>query len=111
MLDFPGGFIEFDETAEQALAREVEEELNIKISSATYLTSVPNDYIYADVLYKTTDLYFICGVEDISNLKAMDDVAGFRLALPEEIDPQCLAFESGKKALQCLLEYLNSHVK
>jgi ADP-ribose pyrophosphatase YjhB (NUDIX family) len=106
MLDFPGGFVEFDETAEDALAREVHEELNVKLTSLAYLTSVPNDYWFAGVLYKTTDLYFVCEIEDISSLKAMDDVTGFLLAAPEDIEPRQLAFASGRIALQRLLEFL-----
>jgi ADP-ribose pyrophosphatase YjhB (NUDIX family) len=106
MLDFPGGFVEFDETAEEALAREVQEELNIRVSSSTYLTSVPNDYWFSGVLYKTTDLYFVCEIEDISSIKAMDDVAGFLLTAPEDIEQRQLAFTSGRIALQRLLEYL-----
>ncbi|MFM8332276.1 MAG: NUDIX hydrolase [Candidatus Methylumidiphilus sp.] len=107
MLDMPGGFIEFGETAEEALAREVLEEVNIAIADPVYLTSAPNDYLYADVLYKTTDPFFVCKVEDISTLKAGDDVADYRLIAPTEIDPQQLAFTSGRIALAKLLERLH----
>ncbi len=104
LLDLPGGFIEYDETAEDALIREVKEELNLAVSSLIYLTSAPNDYLYAGVLYKTTDIYFIGKVEDISAIKARDDVADFCLIAPEALDPQQLAFPSGRKALRHLLE-------
>ncbi len=106
LLDFPGGFVEFDETAESALTREVLEELNVKVSTLSYLTSVPNNYWYAGVLYKTTDLYFICEIDDFSTLKAMDDVAGLCWLDPDAIDPQQLAFTSGRVALRCLREHL-----
>ena len=107
MLDFPGGFVEFDETAENALAREVHEELNIEISSPVYLASFPNTYRYADVLYKTTDLFFICHVDDISSINAMDDVADYLLLAPEEVDLGQLAFASGRNALQWFLKHSN----
>ncbi len=110
MLDFPGGFVEFDETAEDALAREVHEEFNINISSPVYLVSFPNDYRYAGVLYKTTDLYFICNVDDISSIKAMDDVADFLWVAPEAVDPGQLAFASGRNAFRRFLAYLNPSV-
>ena len=67
---------------------------------------LPNDYWFAGVLYKTTDLYFICEIEDFSCIKAMDDVAGFLWVAPEDIKPRQLAFTSGRIALQRLLEYL-----
>ncbi len=107
MLDFPGGFVEFDETAENALAREVREELNIEISAPVYLASFPNNYRYADILYKTTDLFFICHVDDICSIKAMDDVADYLLLAPEEVDLERLAFASGRNALQWFLKLSN----
>ncbi len=106
LLDLPGGFVEYDETAEEALTREIMEELNISVSSPVYLTSAPNDYRYAGILYKTTDMYYVCEADDISGIKARDDVADYVLIPPEELDPQRLAFQSGRIALQRLLEYL-----
>lgn len=37
MWDLPGGFVEFDETPEEALVREVKEELSLKIRVKHYL--------------------------------------------------------------------------
>ena len=110
MLDFPGGFVEFDETAENALAREVHEEFNIHLSSLVYLASFPNDYLYEGLLYKTTDLYFICHVNDISSLKVMDEVTEFLLVAPEEVDLGKLAFASGRNAFRRFLAYLDRSV-
>lgn len=104
MLDFPGGFVEFDETAEQALTREIREEFNLTVSDMAYLTSAPNDYFYKGVFYKTTDLYFICAVETVAGIRAMDDVAAYRWADPAALEPQELAFASGRVALRRYLE-------
>jgi ADP-ribose pyrophosphatase YjhB (NUDIX family) len=104
MLDFPGGFVEFDESAEEALRREVREELNITIANPTYLVSAPNDYLYAGILYKTTDVFFVCETGDISTLQAGDDVAAYQLADPATLDPLSLAFPSSRLALKRLLE-------
>jgi ADP-ribose pyrophosphatase YjhB (NUDIX family) len=104
MLDLPGGFVEFDETAEDALRREVWEELKLTITNPVYLASAPNDYLYANILYKTTDLFFVCSVEDISAIQAGDDVAAYQLADPASLDPLSLAFPSSRFALRRLLE-------
>ncbi|MDD5034220.1 MAG: NUDIX domain-containing protein [Methylococcaceae bacterium] len=108
MLDLPGGFVEYDETLEDALRREILEELNIRVSNLVYLTSAPNDYLYAEVLYKITDAYFLCEVEDIAGIEAKDDVAAYVLLAPEELDPQRLAFPPGRVAFRQLLEFLEN---
>lgn len=103
MLDFPGGFVEFGETAENALRREVEEELNIEIENVRYLMSAPNDYLYAEMHYKTTDLFFLAEAPDIAALEARDDVADCLLLAPESLDPARLAFDSGRLGWQALM--------
>ncbi len=44
LWEFPGGKIEAPETAEQALARELKEELNIEVTAATPLITVQHQY-------------------------------------------------------------------
>lgn len=109
MLDLPGGFVEFGESAEQALLREIREELNVEVVNPSYLTSAPNDYLYADVLYKITDLYYICEIDDISAIKPQDDVANYLLLSPNEVDPERLAFPSGRIALAQLLAFCSKN--
>ena len=42
--EFPGGKIELNETKEEALIREIKEELNIDISIDSYITTIEYDY-------------------------------------------------------------------
>ncbi|WP_230656594.1 (deoxy)nucleoside triphosphate pyrophosphohydrolase [Psychrobacter sp. I-STPA10] len=43
-FEFPGGKLEKDETLEQALIREIQEELNISITVADFLQTVKHQY-------------------------------------------------------------------
>ncbi|MDT8283120.1 MAG: NUDIX domain-containing protein, partial [Gammaproteobacteria bacterium] len=44
LWEFPGGKIEIDETPIQALTREIEEELNLRILSSRPLITIPHQY-------------------------------------------------------------------
>jgi ADP-ribose pyrophosphatase YjhB (NUDIX family) len=59
-LDLAGGFIDFEETAENACRRELFEEMQIEVdeSRLKYICSIPNTYPYKDILYHTMDLFF-----------------------------------------------------
>jgi NADH pyrophosphatase NudC (nudix superfamily) len=104
MLDLPGGFVDYGEAAEEALAREVYEELNLQIENMKYFTSAPNTYIYKDVLYHVLDILFVCPVSDVAGIKARDDVSDFAFFRPDEVPIEELSFESTKAGLTYYIE-------
>ena len=59
-LDLAGGFVDPKETAEETCARELFEEMKIKIdiSKLKYLASLPNIYEYKNIIYNTLDLFY-----------------------------------------------------
>jgi NAD+ diphosphatase len=62
-LDLPGGFVNPNESAEEALRREVKEELKIEVGELKYLGSYPNIYQYKGVVYHTCDLFFYSKID------------------------------------------------
>jgi ADP-ribose pyrophosphatase YjhB (NUDIX family) len=94
LLDLPGGFVDPGESAEQALHREVREELGISLREAVYFTSCPNTYRYGGVTYNTLDLAFICASEELSRIRPADDVASSIIVPLDDIDYDRIAFES-----------------
>lgn len=108
LYTLPGGFLEYGESFEGALARELHEELNLPVTAPRYLCSHWGEYLYASILYYTTIAYFIVHVEEIGPLRANDDVENFTLVHPMEIDLSALAFDGDRVALTLYCRLMNS---
>ena len=93
-FDLPGGFVDKMERAEDAVKREIYEELGVLVSSMQYLTSFSNEYVYRGISYFTCDLAFICPVNDLSGLRPSDDVSEAIVIKPDEIDFSTISFPS-----------------
>lgn len=98
-LDLPGGFIDSNETAEMAVAREVREETGLTVDSARYLFSLPNIYPYSGMDIHTIDLFFRCEVSDYKALRAMDDVGALYWIPLNEIEPAMFGLSSVRKGV------------
>ncbi len=85
-LDLPGGFIDHNETVEDAVSRELFEELGMKVKTMKYLGSAPNEYIFSGFSVFTIDLAFEVIPESVENLKPMDDILEFRFYDESEFD-------------------------
>ena len=85
-LDLPGGFIDPGETAENAVKRELEEELSMKVKSLEYIGSAPNEYIFSGYSVFTLDMAFRVIPESVTGLVAMDDILDYRFYAEVEID-------------------------
>ena len=72
--DLPGGFIEFDESAEEAAHREIKEELGIKLGALHYLGSYPDRYYYKGINYHTLAFEFY-GTIKTQEFHPADDVS------------------------------------
>jgi NAD+ diphosphatase len=85
-LYLPGGFIDPGETAEEAVVRELYEELGLTVKTMHYIGSSTNEYVYAGFSVFTLDMAFRVEPESVSGLKAMDDILDYRFYGYQEID-------------------------
>jgi NAD+ diphosphatase len=85
-LDLPGGFVDPGESAENALERELMEELGMKIKSFEYIGSAPNEYIFSGYSVFTLDMAFRVIPESTTGLHPMDDILDFHFYSYDEID-------------------------
>jgi mutator protein MutT len=100
MLDLPGGFVEPMESAEEAVSRELKEELDVEVVSMEYLCSFPNEYPFSGLSVSTLDMAFKVKVKSLDNIKAMDDISAFEFYYPEEVPLNEISATSIRKIIE-----------
>lgn len=104
-LDLPGGFVDYNESNEQALKRELLEELQLPVNDMRYLFSCPNRYLYKDILYSTLDSFFEIKLEVKPCIVLQEqEVSRYFWIDQASVDVEQLAFESGQRALAMYLK-------
>lgn len=108
-LDLPGGFVDLEESAEQALRREIKEETSLELKNIKFLFSIPNHYLYSGLMVDTIDLFFeaeaIVNEENIDdskvfgNISAHDDVKSLRVMKIKDLNADDFGLESIRKAI------------
>lgn len=110
-LDLPGGFVDENETAEEAITREIAEELHAKVLESSYQFSLPNQYEYSGFTTPSLDLFFACKLNDIDSLKPSDDVEDCFFVPLNELNPELFGLKSIKKAVALFLNQFGQSVK
>ncbi|MBP5743174.1 MAG: NUDIX domain-containing protein [Paludibacteraceae bacterium] len=101
-LDLPGGFVEFAETAEEALRREIKEELNIEVKNIKFEFSMPNIYRFSDMNVRTLDLIFSCEACEATRINPQDDVKDAKYMNVNDLNEEDFGLDSIKNAIRII---------
>lgn len=99
-FDLPGGFVDYKESVDGALVREVREECNLDVIDLRYFGSFGNTYTYCDVDYFTADVFFLCKAANVKTLTLSYENSGFVITDIGAIDMNTIAFDSIRAALK-----------
>ena len=102
-LDLAGGFVDPKESAEETCARELFEEMKIKIdiSKLKYLASLPNIYEYKSIIYNTLDLFYEYESEEKFEVNLeISEISETVWLKIQDINPDDIAFDSQRIFLQ-----------
>jgi ADP-ribose pyrophosphatase YjhB (NUDIX family) len=99
-FDLPGGFVDYRESLDEAVVREVKEECNLDITDLRYFGSFANTYTFGDVDYFTADAFFLCKALNEKELALSDEISEFVITDSNVVDMNMIAFESIKSALK-----------
>lgn len=98
--DVPGGFVGYRESLEEALVREVREEVNVEIENLRYMGSFPNLYRFRKVTYLTTDAFFTCRAVSLESLMPKEEVSRIVIRKAGRIDLERIGFDSTRQAIR-----------
>lgn len=102
LLDLPGGFTDFSESAEETCCRELQEELGMAFQNKPirYLASLPNEYPYKGIPYRTLDLFYeISLTEKFQPTLQKEEISSVVWVKLENLDLSKIAFDSQRRFL------------
>jgi NAD+ diphosphatase len=104
-----GGFVDYNESCEEALARELEEEVGLTpedYEKPVYLTSAPDTYDWEGNTTRVLSMMYLVRLKPGVQLKPADDVADVVYVTPDTIPYDNIGFPSNVIGIKAALDAL-----
>ena len=88
------------ETVEDGMKREIQEETGLTVTEVRYLFSIPNQYLYSDMLIHTIDMFYEIHVGHDVKPVADDDAAALQWIPLAEVNPKDFGLKSISKGVE-----------
>ncbi|MBI3620069.1 NUDIX domain-containing protein [Candidatus Roizmanbacteria bacterium] len=98
--DIPGGFLDFKETIEESMSREMKEELGLQFHAFKYFHSYYGTYTFQGLRYHTLCIMFIGKIKHVTRLEPTDDVSEVRFFKWNRVPFSRLAFVEVRKGIK-----------
>ncbi len=105
-LDLPGGFVDPSETAEEAVKRELKEELNLEVQHLEFFTTEQNCYFFKGITYRTCDICYITEINTTDFIIDDTEIQELKWLKPNEINLEAIGFDSLRRVVKKYLETL-----
>lgn len=102
--DIPGGFLEENETLEQALKRELKEETGLRATDVQYLGSLFADYHFQKEIVPVTAAIFSGQIKGSSKVVPSDDASDYMFIPKDQLDFDHIAFPEQQLFLKKLFK-------
>ena len=101
LWDLPGGFMQEGEAPEEALKREIKEELGIDLRNPFFMRSFPGTYFWKGEDIPIISSFFLLDIKE-NNITLDQEHSDFSWVPLSELEPERIAFDSNQRFLELL---------
>lgn len=98
-----GGFIDRGETNEEALQREIKEEVGLEVNNFSYFGSYTGDYLYKGIDYKVVSTFYKSILDDDAKIVLSDEASEYQFVDLDKLKTEDIGVSDDTKVIADLI--------